>query len=402
MATNEELRSAGLASRAVHAGERQPRPEFTPTSSPIYPSTSYTYDDADKLGLIVGGEERGYVYSRTGNPTIKALEAAVASIEESEAALAVASGMAAVHLAVLHGVRAGSKIVAAHDLYGATTVLFTNIFTTLNVETVFVDMMDIAAVERTVMSVKPSVVVMETISNPLLRVPDLPAIATIAHAHGARLIVDNTFATPVMVTPLAHGADVVVHSSTKYFGGHGDVTGGVIATDAFTAAEIFDLIKLTGAVIGPFEAWLTLRGLKTLPLRIEKQSRNAAAVASWLANDPRVDRVHYPGLDDSVHGFGHFRSPLRGAMIAFEVPNGSHERSMAFLNALKMWVPGTSLGDIYSLAISPAAVTHRSVDPELRRSAGLGEGLIRLSVGIEDVEDLIVDLDQALATATNN
>ncbi len=400
MATTDDLRDMSLASRAVHAGERLPHPDFTPTATPIYQSTSYTYDDAIRLGHIVGGEEKGYVYSRTGNPTVRAFEAAVAAVENAGAAIATASGMAALHIAILHGVRAGSKIVAAHDLYGATTVLLASTFEALDIHTTFVDMLDIAAVTDAIASNQPDLVILETISNPLMRVPDLPRIAAIAHTHRARVLVDNTFCTPVLINPLEHGADVVVHSSTKYFGGHADVTGGVIVTDEDTGPEINSLVKLTGAVLGPFEAWLTMRGLKTLPLRFERQCRTAATIATWLAADPRVASVNYPGLQSSEHGFAHFRSDLRGAMVSFEMRDATLESAMTFLNGLRMWVPASSLGDVYSLAVSPFEVTHRTVDPELLAEAGITQGLIRLSVGIEDPADLIADLDRTLALAT--
>ena len=304
--------------------------------------------------------------------------------------------MAALHIAILHGVRAGSRIVAAHDLYGATTVLLTSTFEALDIHTTFVDMLDIDAVTTAITTTRPDLVVLETVSNPLMRVPDLPRITAIAHARGARVLVDNTFCTPVLVNPLEHGADVVVHSSTKYFGGHADVTGGVIVTDEDTGPEIQSLVKLTGAVIGPFEAWLTMRGLKTLPLRFERQCRNAAEIAAWLATDPRVASVNYPGQQPATHAFTHFRSPLRGAMISFEMHDATLELAMAFLDGLRMWVPASSLGDVYSLAVSPFEVTHRTVDPALLAEAGITPRLIRLSVGIEDVADLISDLDRTL------
>ena len=289
-------RGRGFTTRAVHAGERPPRPAFTPTATPIYPSVSYLADDPETQDAIFGGEQPGYVYTRHGNPTTRALEVAVAALEGTEDAIAFGSGMAALQAAVLNEVQAGDRIVAARDLYGATQALLGNVFGTLGVKTTFVDVLDLAEVERTLAEVKPRVLLFETISNPLVRVADMPALVALARKHRARVVVDNTFATPLLVNPARFGVDTVVHSTTKYLGGHGDATGGVIATTADRVFELTELTKLTGAVLGPFEAWLTLRGVKTLSLRMERQCANAAALARWLSCHPRIERVYYPGL----------------------------------------------------------------------------------------------------------
>lgn len=386
----------GFASRAVHVGERAPLQRFRPTVTPIYPSVSFSYEALDDLDAVFGNEQPGYVYTRYGNPTFAALEAAVASLEGAEAAVAFASGMAALHTAILSCVQSGSRIVAARDIYGATSAMFSNVFATMGVKTTFVDMEDLAAVEAAIAEAKPRVVFLETITNPLLKVPDLPAIVRLAKAARATVIVDNTFATPLLISPLALGADIVVHSSTKYLSGHGDVTGGAIATDADRAFEIRELIKLTGAIPGPFEAWLTLRGLKTLPLRMRKQSENAAAVAAWLAQDDRVARVHYPGnrVVPPV-----FNNELRGGMVSFEIAGGCRERVFAFFESLRLCLPATTLGDVYSLVLYPVMSTHRGMSPQELSGIGINNGLVRMSVGIEDTEDIVADLDQALAKA---
>lgn len=386
----------GFASRAVHVGERAPLQRFRATATPIYPSVSFSYEELDDLDAVFGNEQPGYVYTRYGNPTFAALEAAVASLEGAEAAVAFSSGMAALHTAILSCVQSGSRIVAARDIYGATAAMFTNVFATMGVKTTFVDIEDLAAVEAAIAEVKPRVVFLESITNPLLKVPDLPAIARLAKAARATVVVDNTFASPLLISPLALGADLVVHSSTKYLSGHGDVTGGVIASDADRAFEIRELLKLTGAIPGPFEAWLTLRGLKTLPLRMRKQSENAAEVAAWLARDERIARVHYPG-NRTVPTV--FNSDLRGGMVSFEIAGGCRERVFAFLEALRLCVPATTLGDVYSLVLYPVMSTHRGMSPQELHGLGIGEGLVRMSVGIEDVEDIVADLDQALAKA---
>jgi cystathionine gamma-synthase/methionine-gamma-lyase len=263
--------SPSLFTQAVHAGERAPRPDFTPVSTPIHRSVGYLYDDVDTLDGIFGDERVGYVYPRYGSPTVAALESAAATLEGGEAALAVSSGMAAIHLALLAAdARSGSSVVAAQDCYGATYALLRDLFTTQGVDVRFVDITDLAEVESALAEALPTALLLETISNPLLKVAAIPPIVEMAHAVGAQVIVDNTFATPCLCRPLDYGADVVLHSSTKYFGGHGDVMGGIVITSAANRSRLFQLIKMIGCNLGPDEAWLTLRGLKTLPLRMRQ------------------------------------------------------------------------------------------------------------------------------------
>lgn len=389
----------GFASRAVHAGERAPKPDFSPTVTPIYPASSFYYDDTETLDAVFGNERDGYVYTRYANPTTRALEIAVASLEETEDAVAFASGMAAVYAALLSEVKAGSRVVAARDVYGATYAVLSKLLAALDVQTTFVDILDLDATARTIAAVNPDVVLCETVSNPLLRVPDLATVGELAHAHGARLIVDNTFATPCLVNPARYGADMVVHSSTKYLGGHGDVTGGVIATSVERAVGLREQNKLVGAVLGPFEAWLTLRGIKTLPLRVRQQSENAARIAETLGRDKRVTRVFYPGTSRLGSAERQFHSPLRGGMVAFEVADAGKPEIFRFLQALKLCMPATTLGDVYSLVLYPAISSHRALTPEQRLEVGISDRLVRLSVGIEDVDDILTDLDQALTVA---
>ena len=380
----------------MHAGERPERPEFTPTVTPIYPSVSYLADDPETQDAVFGGEQAGYVYTRHGNPTTRALEIAVAALEETEEAVTFGSGMAALLAAILNEVQAGDRVVASRDLYGATQALLGNVFGTLGVRTTFVDILDLSEVRRTLAEVKPRVLLFETISNPLVHVADVPALVEIAREHRARTIVDNTFATPLLVTPARFGVDTVVHSTTKYLGGHGDATGGVVATTRERALEITELTKLTGAVLGPFEAWLTLRGVKTLSLRMQRQCENAAALAAWLAGHPRVARVYYPGLAE-MGTPPIFTGDLRGGIVAFDIAGAGREEVFAFLRALRICLPVTTLGDVYTMVLYPAMSTHRTLTEQERAAAGIGEGLVRLSAGIEDVGDLIADLDQALA-----
>lgn len=391
----------GFASRAVHVGERGARPDFTPTVTPIYPATAFVYDDTETLDAVFGNERPGYVYTRYANPTTNALEAAIASLEGTQDAVAFASGMGAVYAAMLLDARAGDRIVAAPDIYGASYSIMTKLMPTLGVETVFADLLDLDAAAEAIRASRPTLVYVETISNPLMRIADLPAIATLAHEHGARMAVDNTFASPWLVNPAGLGADTVVHSTTKYLGGHGDVTGGVIATSAERAAELREINKLVGSVGSPFDSWLTMRGLKTLPLRMKQQSDNAAAVARWLADDERISRVNYPGLATLGGAEAIFNRPERGGMISFEIANASRNDVFRFLEALRLIVPATTLGDVYSLVLYPAISSHRAVPAEERERLGISDGLVRLSVGIEDVSDIIADLERALGAATS-
>ncbi len=389
-----------IFTQAVHAGERGPRPDFTPVVTPIYNSVGYLYESMDQLDAVFAAEREGYVYPRYGTPTNAALERAVAILEGGEAALSFASGMATIHAALLAtGLEAGQAVVAAQDVYGASYALLVNLFTSLGMRVRFVDITDLAAVERAIVEEKPRAVFCEIISNPLLKVADVPAVAELAHAHGAEVIMDSTFATPYLVRPLTLGADYVVHSSTKYLGGHGDVLGGIVVTSAERRERLWELIKITGGNLGPNQAWLTMRGLKTLPLRMAQHCRNAAVVANWLAEHPRIAKVNYPGLPSHPqHAVATrlFRDGCYGGMVSFEIAGAGRTEVFRFMEALELVLPATSLGDVYSLTLYPAHSSHRALSPEERAAIGIGEGLVRLSVGIEDVEDIIADLDQAL------
>jgi cystathionine gamma-synthase/methionine-gamma-lyase len=389
----------GFASRAVHAGERGPRPDFTPTATAIYPATAFVYDDTATLDAVFGNERPGYVYTRYANPTTRALESAIAALEGTEDAVAFASGMGAVHAALLLDVRAGDRVLAAPDVYGASYAILSGLLPTIGVEAIFVDMLDLDAVSSTLARTQPKLLYAETISNPLMRVADLRALARLAHEHGAAVAIDNTFASPYLINPTALGVDSVIHSTTKYLGGHGDVTGGVVATTAARAASLREISKLTGAIAGPFESWLTLRGLKTLPLRVKQQSASAAEIAHWLASHPGIARVHYPGLTDLGAAEMQFNGPERGGMISFEIRDAGKAEVFRFLEALTLVVPATTLGDVYSLVLYPAISSHRAVPPDERIRIGISDGLVRLSVGIEDVGDIVADLDRALAAA---
>ncbi|MDH7489782.1 MAG: PLP-dependent aspartate aminotransferase family protein [Anaerolineae bacterium] len=389
-----------LATRAVHAGERPPRPTFTPVATPVYNSVAYVYPDMELLDQAFDDPAHGFVYSRHGNPTCAAFEAAVASLEEGEAAVSFASGMAAIHAALLAaGVHAGESVLAARDLYGATTALLSRFFTAQGAEVHFADFTDISTVRRMLNAVRPRALLLETVSNPLLRLADIGRIAELAHSVNATVIVDNTFATPCLVRPLELGADYVVHSATKYLSGHGDVVAGVVVSSAANCAALRDVAKTVGGILGPNEAYLALRGLKTLPLRVERQCKSAAWIAAWLEAHPKVARVYYPGLKSHPQydlARNLFSGGLRGAIVSFEIVGAGRRRVFQFLQSLELCIPATTLGDLYTEALYPAHSSHRALTAEQRKAIGIGDGLVRLSVGIEDPEDIIADLRQAL------
>jgi cystathionine beta-lyase/cystathionine gamma-synthase len=395
-----ELNGKAFATRAVHAGERVSPGDFRPVATPIHSSVGYLYDSMEAVDQVFAGTRPGYIYPRYGSPTVAAFESAVANLEGAEAAHAFASGMAALHAALLAaGVTAGSHIVAAFDLYGATFTLLNNLLAGLGVLPHFVEASDLAAVEAALEERRPVVLLVETISNPLLKVANVPALAEFAHRYGAQLLVDNTFASPYLFNPLAHGADLVVHSATKYLSGHGDVMAGVVATSLDFRQKLSEINKLVGGTLGAFEAWLALRGLKTLPLRLRQQCENAACLAGWLSDHPRVGRVYYPGLPDHPqHDLAErlFAGKGYGGVLSFEIEGVDRSVAFRFMDALQLCVPATTLGDIYSEVLHPATASHRSLSDAERAQVGITEGLVRLSVGIEACEDIQADLDQAL------
>jgi cystathionine beta-lyase/cystathionine gamma-synthase len=316
------------------------------------------------------------------------------------AAFAYASGMAGIHAALLAaGLRAGAGVVAALDVYGATYTLVKNLLTQLGAQVSMVDIADLAAVEAALAEMRPVAMIAETISNPLLKVADVPALAALAHRYGAQLLIDNTFASPYLFTPLAFGADYVIHSATKYIGGHGDVLAGVVITSADNRRKLYELNKLIGSLLGPFEAWLALRGLKTLPLRMRQQCANAARLADWLAQNPQIRQINYPGLAaHPQHALAERLMGERGygGMLSFEIADADQARIFRFMESLQLCLPATTLGDIYTLVLHPATSSHRSLTDAERAKIGIRPGLVRLSAGIEAADDIIADLAQAL------
>ena len=389
-----------LDSRAVHAGDRKRTGSWVPVTVPIYTATSYFYDDAATLDRVFEGEIPGPSYSRHGNPTNEALEELVTSLESGAGSLACSSGMAALNLAILAALLDRRRVIlAASALYGATINMLIKVLEPSGVETIFVDFCDEEALAAAIAEHRPGALLMETISNPLLRVAPLDRIAAMAKEAGAQLIVDSTFATPLIVRPLELGATFVVHSLTKYLAGHGDVLGGIVVTDTANIEPLHTLARSLGPVLGPFESYLSMRGIKTFPLRMQRQCANACRLAGWLATHPAIDRVNFPGDPRHPDAAGIkriFAPDLYGAILSFEVKGADRDGIFRIMNALRMILPSTSLGDVQTMVIPPAISTHRDLSPKHRERLGIHDNLLRLSTGIEALEDIVADLDQAL------
>jgi cystathionine beta-lyase/cystathionine gamma-synthase len=389
-----------LNTRAVHAGDRKHNGSWVPVTTPIHTAVSYFYDDTADLERVFANEIAGPNYSRHGNPTNEALEELVASLESGAGALACSSGMAALNLAITAALLDRKRVIlAASALYGATINMLTKVLEPSGIETVFVDFNDEPATAAAIAEHKPGALLMETISNPLLRVAPLDRIAAMAKDAGAQLIVDSTFSTPLLNRPLELGATFVVHSLTKYLSGHGDVLGGIVVTDSANIDAVRSLARSLGPVLGPFESYLAMRGIKTFPVRMERQCANACRVASFLATHPAIERVYFPA--DPAHPDAAivkriFAPGFYGAMVSFEVRGAGRDRIFSLMNAFRLVIPATSLGDVQTMVSYSAMSSHRELSPKHRARLGINDNLLRLSVGIEAVEDIILDLDQAL------
>jgi cystathionine gamma-lyase len=376
----------GVRTRVIHAGQ-SPEPITGAVMPPVFQTSTYAQEAPAK--------HKGYEYARTHNPTREALERCVAALEGGIEAVAFASGLAAT-TTVLHTLPEGARVVAGNDLYGGTFRLFDKVFAKRSVQFGYADLARAPLDE--VIPEGTHLVWLETPTNPLLEIADIAAVAARCRAIGAKLAVDNTFATPVFQRPLEHGADLVVHSTTKYLNGHSDVVGGiVVAKDAATAQDLRFLQNAVGAVPGPWDAWLTLRGIKTLAVRMAQHQANAEQVVAWLEQRPEVVRLHYPLREaDPGHAVAKRQMSGFGGMVSF-VLDVDLARAERFVSSTRLFTLAESLGGVESLIELPAAMTHASVPPERRKALGLDDGLVRLSVGIEDADDLVADLEQALA-----
>jgi methionine-gamma-lyase len=384
-----------FATLAVHAGE-VPCPATGALDTPIYQSTTFVSADADEMAAVYGEQKPGYMYTRYGNPTIHALEAKLAVLEGGEAALATASGMAAVSTAILGYVKMGDHVVAARSLYGASYNFLNRKLPRMGASATFVGSNRMDDFEK---AIRPNtrLIYFETPSNPVLEIVDIAAIAALGRARGIPTMLDNTFASPALQQPLRLGVTVSVHSATKYLCGHGDAMGGaIIGSREYISLLVHEVIRDFGGVISPFNAWLILRGIRTLHLRMPAHCSNAQLVAEFLAAHSNVERVYYPGLPGHPgHDVARKQMSAFGAMISFEA-KGGYESGKRVMDGVRLFARAASLGDTRSLIVHPASTSHRAVPPEERRAIGITDGLVRLSVGIESAADLIADLGRAL------
>lgn len=387
----------GFGTLAIHAGNFE-KETFGALATPIYQSSTFYFDSCEQGGKRFAGEEGGYIYTRLGNPTTTVLEEKVAALEGAEACCAVGSGIGAVTSCLWSIAAAGKHIVADKALYGCTFAYLNHGMTRYGVEVSFIDTADLEQVKK---ALKPNTccVYLETPANPNLKITDLKAVSKIAHDYNPEIMVvcDNTFATPYLQRPLELGCDAVIHSGTKYLNGHGDVIAGVVCgnKDFITTVKFFGLKDMTGAVMDPFAAFLILRGLKTMEVRMKRHCESAQAIAEYLEKHPKVEKVYYPGLK-SHEGHEIAAKQMHGGysgVIAFEVKGGM-QAGIKFCNSLKLATIAVSLGDAETLIEHPASMTHSPYSPEERAAAGISDGLVRLSVGLENVEDIIADLEQ--------
>ncbi|WP_027701204.1 methionine gamma-lyase [Metaclostridioides mangenotii] len=393
----ENLKNAKFGTKTVHGGyERDTRTGALTT--PIFQTSTFVFDSAEQGGRRFALEEGGYIYSRLGNPTNTQLEDKVALLEGAEACVSTASGMGAITSALWTALKAGDHVVASKTLYGCTYAMFNHGISRYGIEVSFVDASNLEEV-KAAMKANTKVVYLETPANPDLKLIDIEAVSEVAHSvEGCMVFVDNTFCTPYLQRPLELGADVVVHSATKYLNGHGDVVAGFVAgkLDFITQVRLFGIKDMTGSVLSPFDAYLIIRGMKTLQVRMDRHCASAMVVAEFLESNENVTQVNYPGLKS----FPQFELAQKqmdkpGGMIAFEVKGGL-EAGKKLLNSLELCTLAVSLGDCETLIQHPASMTHSPYTPEERAEAGISEGLIRISVGLEDPEDIIADLKQGL------
>jgi len=393
---NQHEESLHFETLAARAGVGMRIGDTISTAPLIDPSTTFTYETVNRIHEALGPEGQGFAYARNANPTVVALEQVVASLEGADEAVAFASGMAAIAAAIqAFSIEAGDTIVAGSGLYGGTRGLFTQLLS-YDIQTRYVDIFDLDAVAAALTETGSRLLYLESMTNPLVEVPDVEALVNVARPRGAAVILDNTFATPFLFQPLRRGVDLVVHSASKFLAGHGDVIAGLVVGDRSRARAVRDIRTVTGAVLSPFEAWLTMRGIRTLPLRMQRHSESALRIARWLEGQPWVERVHYPGLPSHPqHAIARRElGDLYGGMLAFDL-KGGREDALRFLDALRVFVPGTSLGDVESLVLYPPLASHRQLDEEALRRIGIGQGTIRMSVGLEAPSDLESDLRQA-------
>lgn len=385
---------------AAQAGIRVRVGDTISTAPPIDPSTTYTGESVEDVHRALVPGNAGFAYGRNANPTVVLLERVLRGLEGAEDVVAFGSGMAATSSALSAlQLWPGDTVLAGKDLYGVSRSLLSQLGQ-YEIITQYVDVCDLGAVEGALREHRPRALYFETITNPVLRVPDAQALINLAREHNVTSLIDNTFASPYLYRPLEHGADLVIHSATKYLAGHGDATAGVVAASASWGRRVRDVRGVQGGVLSPFEAWLTLRGIRTLAVRMERQCVTALALADWLTGRPWTRQVYYPGLESHPQHeiAGRQFGTLFGGMVAFDVAGGRDE-AIRFIDSLAIITPGTSLGDVESLVLYPPGSSHRTLSDDERRQMGIGESLVRLSVGLESLRDLQNDLEQAAVSA---
>ncbi|MEO0882313.1 MAG: methionine gamma-lyase [Pseudomonadota bacterium] len=395
-------RRFGLATKAIHHGY-DPHDERGALTPPLHLTSTFAFDTAEQGGALFAGDADGHIYSRISNPTTDLLERRIAALEGGDAAVATASGMGAITSVLWTFLKAGDELITDQTLYGCTFAFMRDGLTRFGIKVRYVDLTDPAALEAAI-SDKTQVVYFETPANPNMRLVDIEAISTIARQNGAKTIVDNTYATPVQTRPLSLGADIVVHSATKFLGGHGDLVAGIAVGDVedMRAVRMIGVKDMTGSVLAPFNAMLVLRGLKTLELRVERHAANASKVAHMLDTHPAIAMVHYPGLPNfPQYELANRQMSGFGGIIAFEL-KGGYQAGINMMNRLELVRRAVSLGDAETLIQHPASMTHSTYTPEERAAHGISEGLLRLSVGLEAVEDILSDLNHALAVGRRN
>lgn len=389
----------GFATRAIRAAHRLPVVDQAPTSVPIYQTVTFSAADSEELGAVANRVVPGYAYGRLDNPTVVAFAAAVAELEGAEAGFAFASGMGAIHAALGTVLAAGDRVVATQAVYGTTRSQLSGVFARLGVTTSFVDVTDLAAVEAALAAAPTRVLYAETIANPTIVVADHVALADLAHRYGALYIVDNTFASPYLCRPVELGADLVAESATKFLAGHSDVMAGVVCGATSLVNRVRDFQVDTGASLDPHAAFLALRGLSTLALRMERHSATAAALAAWLEAQPGVSRVWHPALPTHPqHAVASRQLTRGGGMLAFELVGG-REAGGAFIDRLTIPERTASLGSVFTIVSHPPSTTHRQLDDAALAATGITPGLLRCSVGLEDLDDLTADFARALEAA---
>ena len=390
----EDIRKKSKYTQCVHASLMEDANGAV--VPPIYQTSTFKFRDADHGASLFAGREKGYIYTRMANPTIEGAENVVAVLEGGFGGVGCASGMAALHLAFASILKSGDHVVCSESVYGPVVGLLNTQFANFGVEVSFVDTSDLGAV-KAAMTTKTTLVHVETPGNPTLVVTDLAAVAKIAHEGGAKMTVDNTFMSPILQRPLEHGADIVIHSMTKFLNGHADVVAGmVVVKDEEAYGHMRRMSNAIGGTIDPFNSFLVARGIKTLAIRMQRHCESGMKVAAFLDAHPKVERVMYPGLkSDPGHDVHTKQADGFGGLISFELTGGI-EAGKVLMNSVKLCVLAVSLGGVETLIQHPAAMTHASMGPDVRRQAGITDGLVRISVGIEEVGDIIADLEQGL------